>query len=417
MPKRRLRRINFAPLVNIFRNIIYALTSKLRKKKRKKTGRRIRKSVIFVPIIFVALIIGLIQIPKIQDNNKLKKLGYSKEEIVAIRELKLTKQIIKNEWYSDYLAVSIRDKSIKKDYIELYLYATDLSEKDFLLYHRLLDKGYDKENVIKIFKNLKSFEITPLLVFDYQEDLSLYIDDATSHRDVNNENHFELTNSYYTPYANPIAVSDINNPNMLVNKTYYLDANYTPYQIAPVSVQYASSGLQLASEAASALAEWCKKAISLKDEFSGESPVRFYAISAYRDYARQEELYNRYVASMGQEEADATSARPGFSEHQTGLAVDLAAVGNEGLSNFVETEAYAWAQENCTDFGFILRYPDGKKAITGYDFESWHYRYVGIDLAKLVKASNLTYDEFYMLYLAGWNDETLKYEYMPTVGE
>ncbi len=409
MARRKLRklRINLDPIKKMF----------TKKRKRKRGGRKIRKSIIILPILLFVLIFSIIKVPEYMDNGKLKELGYSKEEITAIRELKLTKQILANKWYSDYLAVSIRDKSIKKEYIELYLSSNNLTEKDFLTYNRLLDKGYSKETVIKIFANLKPFEITPLLVFDFQEDINPYIEDVTSHRDVNSETHFELTNTYYTPYANPILVSDVNNPNMLVNKTYYLDNTYTPYQIAPVSVQYASSGLQLASEAASALSAWCEKAISLKDEMTGVSPVRFYAVSAYRSFERQEELYNNYVNTMGQEKADLVSARPGFSEHQTGYAVDLAAVGSEGLSKFVETEAYIWACDNAADFGFILRYPDGKKAITGYDFESWHFRYIGVDLAKLVVQSQLTYDEFYMLYLAPWNDETLKYDYMPTVGE
>ncbi len=412
---RKLRK--FKINLNPIKRLIYKLLTSNKRKRKKNNGRRIRKSVIIIPILIFILIFSMIKIPVMIDDGKLKDLGYSKEEIAGIRSYKLTKTIIENKWYSDYLAISIKDKSLKKEYIELYLILNDVGDKELLTYHRLLDKGYSKENILTIFKNLKHFEITPLLVFDYQEDINTYIEDATSHRDVNNESHFELTNSYYTPYENTKSVPDVNNPNMLVNKTYYLDSTYTPYQIAPLSVQYASNGLQLASEAASALKAWCDKAISLKDEMTGISPVRFYASSAYRSFERQEELYNNYVKTMGQEKADSVSARPGFSEHQTGYAVDLAALKTEGLSSFVETEAYTWASANAQDFGFILRYPEGKKAITGYDFESWHYRYVGVELAKLTVASNLTYDEFYMLYLAPWNDETFKYDYMPSLSE
>ena len=112
---------------------------------------------------------------------------------------------------------------------------------------------------------------------------------------------------------------------------------------------------------------------------------------------------------QGEEKADAVSARPGFSEHQTGLTVDLAAVGSEGLSAFKDTEAYNWVIANGADFGWILRYPEGKTSITGYDFEPWHYRYIGVDLAKKVVESKLTYDEYWMLYLAPWNDEANTY--------
>ena len=326
-----------------------------------------------------------------------------------MKELNLKKQSLKNEWYSDYLAISIRDKSLKKEYIELYLVSNSIEEGDFLLYNRLIDKGYSKEQVLSLFKNLRFFEMTPLLVFDYQSDLQPYIEDCIANKETNSEHYFVLNNSYYTHYENATPVSNPDGIDMLVNKTYHLDQNFTPYQITPLSVQYASEGLQLSSEAASSLADWCNKAISLKDEMTGISPVRFYAVSAYRTYERQEELYNNYVKGMGQEQADAVSARPGFSEHQTGLTVDLAAVGSEGISAFKDTEAYNWVIANCTDFGWILRYPENKTSITGYDFEAWHYRYVGIDLAKKVEESNLTYDEYWMLYLSPWNDETNTY--------
>lgn len=386
-------------------------------KKKKGPRRRVRKSLVVLVILFVCLIVGLFYVPKMIDNGKLKDLGYTKDEITAIRELKLTKTILENEWYSDYLAISIRDKSINTDYIELYLTSSSLGDKEFLIYNRLINKGYTKEQVIQLFKNLRFFELTPLLVFDYQSDIQPYIDDCKANKDTNSEDWFVLTNNYYTHYQDAKLATDPTNTNLLVNKTYYVDSTFEPLQIAPVSVQYASEGLQLSSEAASALAQWCDKAISLKDEMSGQSPVRFYAVSAYRSYQRQEDLYNNYVKGMGQEQADTVSARPGFSEHQTGLTVDLAAVGSEGISKFKDTEAYNWVIANCTDFGWILRYPEGKTSITGYDFEPWHYRYLGVDLAKKVSESKLTYDEYWMLYLAPWNDTNNTYPKVTTTKE
>ena len=398
--KRRLRQFKIPKIRLPFR---------IKRSHKKGPRRKVRKSLVFGVILLISLIFGVFYVPKMIDNGKLKDLGYSTQEITSIRELKLTKQIIKNGWYSDYLAVSIRDKSLKLEYIELYLTQSSLSDKDFLLYNRLIDKGYTKEQTLSLFKSLKFYEMTPLLVFDFQSNPQPYIDDCLANREKNSESHFELTNNYYTHYKDPVQVSDPTNINMLVNKTFTLTSDFTPNQIVPISVQYASDGLQLSSEAANALADWCKKAISLKDEMSGVSPVRFYAVSAYRSFERQNDLYNNYVKSMGQEKADAVSARPGFSEHQTGLTVDLAAVGSEGLSAFKDTEAYQWVLANCNDFGWILRYPEGKTSITGYEFESWHYRYLGVDLAKAVAESKLTYDEYYMLYLNSWNDEANKY--------
>ena len=136
--------------------------------------------------------------------------------------------------------------------------------------------------------------------------------------------------------------------------------------------------------------------------------VTFYAASAYRDYASQESVYDNYVLGMGQEAADAASARPGFSEHQTGLTVDIAASNEDDVKEYKDTKAYKWTSTNSQNYGWILRYPEGKEAITGYEFESWHYRYVGVELAQAVYASGMTYDEFWSLYLKPWDNESCK---------
>lgn len=121
------------------------------------------------------------------------------------------------------------------------------------------------------------------------------------------------------------------------------------------------------------------------------------AFSTYRSYEYQETLYNNYVNRDGKENADRYSARPGYSEHQTGLAFDIGEKGKEDLwltAEFGESEAGKWLVENADKYGFILRYPKGKEAITGYMYESWHFRYLGVDLATKVKESNLTLEEY-----------------------
>ena len=121
-------------------------------------------------------------------------------------------------------------------------------------------------------------------------------------------------------------------------------------------------------------------------------------MSSYRSYQYQEKLYNDYVAVDGKEEADAYSARPGFSEHQTGLAVDI---DNNLLpyTSFEQTKTYTWMINNCYKYGFILRYPKDKEEITGYNYESWHYRYVGKDIAKYIRTHNITFDEYYIKFI------------------
>ena len=120
--------------------------------------------------------------------------------------------------------------------------------------------------------------------------------------------------------------------------------------------------------------------------------------SAYRSYEYQKGLYDNYVEKDGVELADTYSARPGFSEHQTGLVVDIDN-GTVDYNNFESTEEFKWMQENAQNYGFILRYPKNKECITGYNYESWHYRYVGKQIATFIKNNNLTYDEYYARYI------------------
>lgn len=367
--------------------------------RRKKRRLKLKKEV-WLALAGVVAVLLLILVPRAVDNSKLKKLGYKKDEIAAIREQKLTRTLLDNEWYSPYLAQSIKAGTLDTDYLELYTVVSPergLAAKDFLLYNRLLDKGYVDKQLLNLFKNLKYWEMTPLLVFDYQYDETMYINDCTNHRETNSENNFVLDGNYYTFYENTLPVDDANNVNMLVNKTYYLDGSYVPPQLTDLSIQYAATDRQLAQVAADGLADWCNAGRNVG--------VTFYATSAYRSYESQETLYRNYVGVYGEAQTDLLSARPGFSEHQTGYTVDIAATHEDDIDEFKDTLAYRWTSINSPDYGWILRYPAGKECITGYEFESWHYRYLGVDLARAVYASGMTYDEFYCLYLKPWNGE------------
>lgn len=109
--------------------------------------------------------------------------------------------------------------------------------------------------------------------------------------------------------------------------------------------------------------------------------LSIYISSGFRSYETQDEIYNNYVYWNGQSVADTFSARPGYSEHQTGLAIDV----NDISDNFIGTPEAIWLEENCAEYGFIIRYPQGKQDITGYKYEPWHIRYVGKETAKALK--------------------------------
>ena len=358
-----------------------------------------RKEVWFA-LAGILVLTAVLVIPGAVERSKLKKLGYDKATIAAIRKQKLAKTLLDNQYYSDYLASCIRSGTVNTDYLSLYTVIEGdkyLDDTDFMMVGRLKDKGYVEEQILNLYKNLRFVDLTPLLIFDYQVLEQGYIDDCLAHPD-NSRSSFVLSHNYYTPYENTQA-ADSSRVDMLVNKTWHLDSSYEPRELTPLSVHCGATGTQLSKEAADAMEEWAAggKAVG----------VAFYASSSYRSYDSQKALYDNYVFLHGQEQADRESARPGFSEHQTGLTVDVTAVGDEG-KDFSETSAFMWASANCMDYGWILRYPENKEDITGYEYESWHYRYVGRDLAKALYKTGMTYDEFWSLYLKPWTNEENK---------
>jgi D-alanyl-D-alanine carboxypeptidase len=153
---------------------------------------------------------------------------------------------------------------------------------------------------------------------------------------------------------------------LIVNKTYSLPENYK----APNAGEYEFCLQCLTQETKNNFNEMQADAQSIG--------LNIYISSGYRSYKYQEKLYNNYVYQDGLEEADTYSARPGHSEHQTGLAFDLNTIDD----SFALTEEGKWIKDNCYKYGFILRYPKGKEKETGYQYESWHLRYVGKDLAE-----------------------------------
>lgn len=176
-----------------------------------------------------------------------------------------------------------------------------------------------------------------------------------------------------------------NTEKILVNKYYYLDEKYIPNNLVEISTLYSRQGMKLVDYAKEAFEELSKNA--LKDN------MNIIAMSSYRSYEYQVKLYNNYVKKDGKEAADTYSARPGFSEHQTGLAVDVYNK-KESYTNFEKTEEFKWMQNNAHKYGFILRFPKDKENETGYQYESWHYRYVGKDIAEYIHKNNISLEEY-----------------------
>lgn len=192
-----------------------------------------------------------------------------------------------------------------------------------------------------------------------------------------------LNNKYYT---NTKPSKYLNTEKILVNKYNYVTEDYIPENLQIVSSKYSSKTVKLVNYAKEAFEELA--AAAEKENYT------INAMSSYRDYAYQNTLYNNYAKKDGYDNADTYSARPGYSEHQTGLAVDIDNK-KEYFTNFEKTKEYEWMQNNAYKYGFILRFPKDKVLETGYEYESWHYRYVGKEIAKYIHDNNMCYEEYY----------------------
>lgn len=176
-----------------------------------------------------------------------------------------------------------------------------------------------------------------------------------------------------------------------VNKYYTLPNNFEPIDISDISIRYSYSGNRMTKEANDAY-------VSMWNAAKAEG-FTLIVNSSYRDFASQERVYNNIKASSGQKEADKVAARPGHSEHQTGLAIDVFEIGNQTTSTFKDSPAYTWLKNNAHLFGYIERYPEDKEYLTGYSFESWHWRYVGEEVATIMHNEDITFDEYYAYYI------------------
>lgn len=188
-------------------------------------------------------------------------------------------------------------------------------------------------------------------------------------------------------------VKDIKNPDslmVLVNKLNRLQSNYVPHDLEQISLNYATNNKFLRKEAKENFEKLSSDAKKI-----GYSII---AVSAYRDYDYQENLFNNYVKEKGENYALKCSAKAGHSEHQTGLSVDVMGSNND-YDQFEKSKEFDWMKNNSYKYGFILRYPKGKEYITGFKYEPWHYRYVGKDVASIIYTEGITLEEYYKKYI------------------
>ena len=375
----------------------------MKKRKRKKNKKRILILILFLLII---LSIGIYLIVP-------KRYGYQKDVINVFKEDNYYEKIKETKKYSKTLETAVIENNYKKEYFDEYLDINYVEENNFINnINKLLDLGYKNKDINTFYEKVpKSIDVITsnkydkniinYISLDYfkEENLDRYIkydfidtksvyDTTILKEKYNYEDTVTFVNAYLDKdyYSNdiPLSKDKASKLDVIVNKYYKLDKDYEPEDLTVINSKFASGTQKLRKEAADKFEEMASD--MLKEN------LKIYAGSTYRSYSYQEGLYNRYVKKDGFKEAETYSARAGYSEHQLGLAVDIV----NGKWNYLSEgdKEYTWLINNSYKYGFILRYPHESEYITGYVFEDWHFRYLGIELATKVHESKLTYDEY-----------------------
>lgn len=174
---------------------------------------------------------------------------------------------------------------------------------------------------------------------------------------------------------------------LLVNNKVGLDKNYIPEELDIPNIIFADESEIEERQVATIVVKPIEDLINS----AKEEGIILLGNSAYRSYDFQKYIYKDSVKSYGKNHTDEYVAKAGFSEHQTGLAIDITNEYRYFAKGTIEAD---WLAENCYKFGFIIRYPEGKKAITGIEYEPWHIRYVGKEVAKYIYDNGITLEEY-----------------------
>jgi len=308
--------------------------------KKRKIKKSALKKLILLIIILVIAISSMIKTAKYHKTNeyKLKKIGYNKDEIsIIVEEPKENIDYILNNNYNDIIDDIINEKYYLNKNLQKYIeYKNNHQQEKLSDIIAIINTHADKE--------------------EYKE---------TNKTDIEKK---EL---------------------MLVNKYNHLDENYKPENIIKISPVYAYDENSAPKE----VLEQYKKMFNAAQEQGLELIIS----SSYRSYEEQKETYEFYEQTKGENVKNYASL-PGYSEHQTGLAFDILKIGVL-TDDFDQTDEFKWLINNSYKYGFILRYPKEKEKITKFDYESWHYRYVGIEAAKIIHDENITLEEYYAYYI------------------
>lgn len=310
-------------------------------------------------------------------------VGYNQTQIDKILELN-EENWDKFDYYVPELINLLFNENFKEENLDLYsnyLTLLDLTDEDTFI--KLVNEGIISNNESQIKKLLSD------KYFMYKN-IELYLKYFNEFDDTRKLVEWVNVKGYLKSF-DEAETSDTSKDTLMIASKIYTIKEYVPEDLVPIDNEYVlQSGNYLRKEAYDAF-------IQMADDARSENQT-FYVSTSYRYYVFQEMLYNSYLLEDPQEVVDTYSSRPGYSDHQTGLTVDIRDY-NKTFDDVKDTEPMLWLKENSYKYGFILRYPEGKEDITRYEYEWWHFRYVGKDVAKIIHDDQITFDEYYEYYV------------------
>ena len=321
------------------------------------------------------------EVSKLMNEYNIPEDEYSKT-----LEFVLLNNIYNEEYLNEYKDIEYVDSDNFESILTTFLpkgysgkeinYITNLSEKNI---EKL--KSIDYVDISNYY-NIKNFDVDKIDRYN-----SFYEENEYSYEDVVTFVNIKLDLPVYTDTTE---VEDPNDLLVIVNKYHYLPSGYEPDDLAYVPGAYGNNV---------PMREVIKEPfLKLQAAAEEEIGINLMPTTAFRGESFQRTLYNNYVASDGVEAADTYSARPGYSEHQTGLSIDLKNTNISGSTRLNDSD-FEWLSNNAYRWGFIIRFPKDKTYITGYQFENWHIRYVGMEAAKIIYDEDLTLEEYIDLYV------------------
>lgn len=351
----------------------------------------IKKMKLFIVFACVFIVIVALLILFLNNKNKMQSklvsLGYSeRESLILLKKVPISNYDLVLEGYDS----SIIDIVNSKDY----------KSKNFSLYYTYYSHNKDSKinNIISIINSgydLMDYPASGLLALLVKEKYFIY-ENVARYLDYGNGNKLSAkkivsivnANADFEYYTNSKAANISDDYLILVNKYNYLPNKYEPDDLITLPSKYGSGNNdKMRKESAEAFMKMVDGALL--------DNIVLRNASAYRSYDYQVKLYDDYVKKDGIEMADVYSARAGYSEHQTGLCTDINIID----SSFDNSPESKWLAKNAYKYGFILRFPKNKEKVTGYKYESWHYRYVGVKVAKIMYDNDLSLEEYYAYYV------------------